>query len=54
MLNQQSGHNKSKLIITLSLLHGYLEIQPIKNLVYRGQLNYYQGNIYLACIPPCI
>ena len=52
MLNQQSGHNKS---INQNLhATGYLEIQPIKNLVYRGQLNYYQGYIYLACIPPCI
>lgn len=41
MLNQQSGHNKS---INHNLhATGYLEIQPIKNLVYRGQLNYYQG-----------
>ena len=41
MLNQQSGHNKS---INQNLhATGYLEIQPIKNLVYRGQLNYYQG-----------
>lgn len=41
MLNSQSGHNKS---INQNLhATGYLEIQPIKNLVYRGQLNYYQG-----------
>lgn len=41
MLNQQSGHNKS---INQNLhATGYLVIQPIKNLVYRGQLNYYQG-----------
>lgn len=41
MLNQQSGHNKS---INQNLhVTGYLEIQPIKNLVYRGQLNYNQG-----------
>ena len=41
MLNLQSGHNKS---INQNLhATGYLEIQPIKNLVYRGQLNYYQG-----------
>ena len=41
MLNQQSGHNKS---INHNLhATGYLEIQPIKNLVYRAQLNYYQG-----------
>lgn len=41
MVNQQSGHNKS---INQNLhATGYLEIQPIKNLVYRGQLNYYQG-----------
>lgn len=41
MLNQQSGHNKS---INQNLhATGYLEIQPIKNLVYRGQLNYNQN-----------
>lgn len=41
MLNQQSGHNKS---INQNLHStGYLEIQPIKNLVYRGQLNYNQN-----------
>ena len=41
MLNQQSRHDKS---INHNLhATGYLEIQPIKNLVYRGQLNYYQG-----------
>lgn len=41
MLNQQSGHNKS---INHNLhATGYLEIQPIKNLVYRGQLNYNQN-----------
>ena len=41
MLNQQSGHNKS---INQNLhATGYLVIQPIKNLVYRGQLNYNQG-----------
>ena len=41
MLNQQSGHNKS---INQNLhATGYLEIQPVKNLVYRGQLNYNQN-----------
>lgn len=41
MVNQQSGHNKS---INHNLhATGYLEIQPIKNLVYRGQLNYNQN-----------
>ncbi len=41
MLNQQSGHNKS---INQNLhATGHLEIQPIKNLVYRGQLNYNQN-----------
>ena len=41
MLNQQSGHNKS---INHNLhATGYLEIQPIKNLIYRGQLNYNQN-----------
>lgn len=41
MLNQESGHNKS---INQNLhATGYLEIQPIKNLVYRGQLNYNQN-----------
>lgn len=41
MLNQQSGHNKS---INQNLhATGYLEIWPIKNLVYRGQLNYNQN-----------
>lgn len=41
MLNLQSGHNKS---INQNLhATGYLEIQPIKNLVYRGQLNYNQN-----------
>lgn len=41
MLNQQSGHNKN---INQNLhATGYLEIQPIKNLVYRGQLNYNQN-----------
>lgn len=41
MLNSQSGHNKS----VNQNLHatGYLEIQPIKNLIYRGQLNYNQN-----------
>lgn len=41
MVSQQSGHNKS---INQNLhATGYLEIQPIKNLVYRGQLNYNQN-----------
>ncbi len=41
MVSQQSGHNKS---INQNLhATGYLVIQPIKNLVYRGQLNYNQG-----------
>ena len=41
MVSQQSGHNKS---INHNLhATGYLVIQPIKNLVYRGQLNYSQG-----------
>ena len=41
MLNSQSGHNKS----VNQNLHAtaYLEIQPIKNLIYRGQLNYNQN-----------
>lgn len=41
MVSQQSGYNKS---INQNLhATGYLVIQPIKNLVYRGQLNYNQG-----------
>ncbi len=41
MLNSQSAHNKS---VNHNLnATGYIEIQPIKNLVYRGQLNYNQN-----------
>ena len=38
LVNSQSGNNKS---ISKNLTaNGYIEIQPIKNLVYRGQINY--------------
>ena len=38
LVNSQSGNNKS---ISKNLTaNGYVEIQPIKNLVYRGQINY--------------
>ncbi|MCR5077656.1 MAG: TonB-dependent receptor [Prevotella sp.] len=42
MINQQSGHNKSR-NFNLNAV-GYYEIQPIRNLVYRGQLNYNQSS----------
>ena len=40
MLNTQSGNNKSK-SFNLNTV-AYLEIQPIKNLTYRGQVSYKQ------------
>ncbi|HAT61140.1 MAG TPA: SusC/RagA family protein, partial [Prevotella sp.] len=42
MMNNQSANNKSK-NFNLSAV-GYFEIQPIKNLVYRGQFNYNQSS----------
>lgn len=42
MMNQQSGHNKSRNFNMNAV--GYVEVQPIKNLVYRGQLNYNQSS----------
>ena len=38
LVNGQSANNKSR-NFNLSAI-GYIEVQPIKNLVYRGQLNY--------------
>jgi TonB-linked SusC/RagA family outer membrane protein len=42
MVNGQSGNNKSK-NFNLSAV-GYVEIQPIKGLTYRGQINYSQSS----------
>ncbi|ADV42263.1 TonB-dependent receptor [Bacteroides helcogenes] len=50
MMNSQSANNKSvnfKLNAT-----GYLEIQPFKNLIYRGQLNYNQSSWSWRCYLP--
>lgn len=42
MMNGQSANNKSASFgFNLS---GWLEIQPIKNLTYRGQVNYNQSS----------
>ena len=42
MENSQSGNNKAKNFNLTAI--GYIEIQPIKNLIYRGQLNYDQSS----------
>ena len=42
MMNNQSANNKSK-SFNLNAV-AYVEIQPIKNLVYRGQVNYNQSS----------
>ena len=42
MMNNESANNKSK-NFNLSAI-GYVEVQPIKGLVYRGQLNYSQSS----------
>jgi TonB-linked SusC/RagA family outer membrane protein len=42
MENNQSGNNKAKNFNLTAI--GYIEIQPIKNLVYRGQFNYNQSS----------
>ena len=42
MMNGQSANNKSKNFNMNAV--AYLEIQPIKNLIYRGQVNYNQSS----------
>ena len=42
MENSQSGNNKAKNFNLTAI--GYIEIQPIKNLIYRGQFNYNQSS----------
>ncbi|MCH3993932.1 MAG: TonB-dependent receptor [Prevotella sp.] len=42
LVNSQSGNNKSK-NFSLNAI-GYVEIQPIKDLVYKGQINYNQSS----------
>ncbi len=42
MLNGQSANNKSKSFNMNAV--AYVEIQPIKNLIYRGQVNYNQSS----------
>jgi TonB-linked SusC/RagA family outer membrane protein len=42
MENSQSGNNKAKNFNLTAI--GYIEIQPIKNLLYRGQFNYNQSS----------
>ncbi len=42
MVNGQNGNNKSR-SFSLSAV-GYVEIQPIRNLIYRGQLSYNQSS----------
>jgi len=50
MVYTQSGNNKSK-NFNLSAI-GYMEIQPIKNLVYRGQIGYKQYSSSYRCFLP--
>lgn len=50
MMNNQSANNKS---ISFGFnASGYLEIQPIKGLVYRGQINYNQSSYSWRCYLP--
>lgn len=50
MMNNQSANNKTK-SFNLSAV-AYLEIQPIKNLIYRGQINYKQySSTWRAYLP---
>lgn len=50
IVNQISGHNKTRNVNFDAV--GYMEIQPIKNLVYRGQFNYKQAtSTYRVYLP---
>lgn len=50
MMNGQSANNKSKSFNMNAV--GYIEIQPIKNLIYRGQVNYnYSSWSWRAYLP---
>lgn len=50
LVNGQSGNNKS---ISKNLnANAYIEIQPIKNLVYRGQINYNTSTWTWRCFLP--
>lgn len=50
MMYNQSGHNKSR-NYNLSAI-GYIEVQPIKGLTYRGQINYKQSSYSWRCYLP--
>ncbi len=50
LVNSQSANNKS-ISHNLNAI-GYIEIQPIKDLVYRGQLNYNQSSWSWRCYLP--
>jgi len=50
MVNNQSGANKSKNYNLRAV--GYIEVQPLKNLVYRGQVSYHQESNSWRCYLP--
>src|SRR5574344_465774 len=50
LMNSQNANNKSVSFGTN--LIGYIEIQPIKNLVYRAQVNYNQSSYSWRCYLP--
>ena len=50
MVYNQAGNNKSKSYNLRAV--GYIEIQPIKNLIYRGQVSYHQESNSWQCYLP--
>ena len=50
MVNSQDGNNKSRSFNINAV--GYIEIQPIKGLIYRGQINYNQSSWSWRCYLP--
>jgi TonB-dependent SusC/RagA subfamily outer membrane receptor len=50
MTYNQSANNKSGEL--WSQCHGFVEVQPIKGLTYRGQINYNQST--WTCVPTCL
>ena len=50
MINSQDGNNKSRSFNINAV--GYIEIQPIKGLTYRGQINYNQSSWSWRCYLP--
>jgi len=50
MVNSQDGNNKSRSFGINAV--GYIEIQPIKGLTYRGQINYNQSSWSWRCYLP--